>query len=532
MAKNSKPLVLAVLDGFGVSEDPGSTFLEANLPNIRKIEKNFPFTTLQASGIAVGLPWGEEGNSEVGHLTIGAGRVLYHHLPRIIVSIQDGTFFENPAFVEVAEHAKKRSSRLHLMGLFSSGSVHAYVDHLYALLEFSKRQEIGQVFLHLFTDGRDAPPKEALTFIQNLIWRLEKNFPAAKIASLVGRDFSMDRDGNWGRIEKAYRLFAEGKGNGFQNPESYLDSEYKSGRSDEFIEPGYLTGSDGKPEGRIQTGDGVIFFNFREDSAIELSSAFVADGFDHFPREKIADLAFATLTRYDDKLPVLVAFPPLDISYPLARVISENNLKQLHVAETEKYAHVTYFFNGGIEKPYELEDRILVPSLQGAHFDEHPEMSADKICENILEKIGDYDFILVNFANGDMVGHTGSFDATRKALEILDEKIGQIMEKVLELGGILVITGDHGNAEEKRYRVSGEKRTKHTSNPVPFYLIGEQFKNQKEKEPDEIRRVYSKVGGVLTDVAPTVLDLMGLKTPEEMRGVSLLKKIGIMGREN
>ena len=491
------------------------------MPALNTLEKFFPFTTLQASGIAVGLPWGEEGNSEVGHLTMGAGKVLYHHLPRIIVSIQDGSFFENEALLKAAAHIEKFSSAFHIIGLFSSGSVHAYVDHLYALLEFAKRQNLSKVYLHLFTDGRDAPPKEAGTFLEELKLRLLKNYPFATIASVIGRDLAMDRDGHWDKIERAYNLFAKGEGKNFEDVRDYVLKEYQEGRGDETIEPAGIK----EPQSRIKNQDAVIFYNFREDSVRELAQAFTEDGFDKFPREKLAELCFVTMTEYQKGLPVEVAFPPLDISWPLARVISEAKLKQLHIAETEKYAHVTYFFNGGRERPFAGEERILVPSLPGTRFDENPEMSAAKITDALVAGLDKYDFILVNFANGDMVGHTGNFEATVKALEVLDFSLGKILAKVLELGGAMVITADHGNAEEKRYRLTGEKKTKHTINPVPFFVAAEEFRRKKERSVEEVKSRYGEVRGVLTDVAPTILELMELSKPADMTGVNLLPKL-------
>ena len=521
-----KPVVLAVLDGFGVATKvPESTWHYAKRPNFERLEKLYPFTALQASGSAVGLPWGEEGNSEVGHLTIGSGRVIYTHLPRIVMSIQDGSFFENKAFLKAAEHVKKNNSRLHLLGLFSSGSVHAYVDHVYALLDFARKQNLNELYLHLFTDGRDAPPQESAKFLKLFETRLAQDYPWARIASVIGRHFAMDRDGHWDSIEKAYNLFVSGKGAPYQSASLYAEKNYKEGLTDEFIEPGFLA-ENGRPIGRIQGGDAVIFFNYREDSARELSGAFAVEGFDKFPRKKIVDLFFATMTQYDPAYPAEAAFLPLGVNRPLAKVISDAGLKQLHIAETEKYAHVTYFFNGGEEKPFLNEDRILVQSVETAHFDEHPEMSAGAVAEKVLESLEKYDFILVNFANADMVGHTGNFDSTVKAIETLDEAIGKIIPRVLELGGAVIVTGDHGNAEEKYYRVSAEKRTKHTTNPVPFFIVANGLELASLRSEEEILKKYGEVKGTLTDVAPTILELMGLNKPAEMTGISLVGKLG------
>lgn len=517
-----KPTVLVVLDGYGVNlKTPESTWKYFRRPNFKRLERRYPFTVLQASGSAVGLPWGEEGNSEVGHLTIGAGRVIFTHLPRIITAIQDGSFFENGAFKKAVLHAQKNNSRLHLMGLFSSGSVHSYPDHLYALLELARRNRLKELHLHLFTDGRDAFQKEAAKFFGLLELRLAQEYPFAKIASVVGRHFAMDRDSHWDSIEKTYNLFTSGLGQPYESAPLYIEESYKKGVDDEFIEPGFLVEHE-EAVGRIRDNDAVVFFNFREDSARELTGVFVSDAFDKFPRTKINNLFFVTMTEYDKTLKTQVAFEPMKAEEPLAKIISDAGFKQLRVAETEKYAHVTYFFNGGKEKPYAGEDRILVQSLKTAHFDEVPQMSASEITEKVLESLLKYDFILVNFANADMVGHTGDFGATVKALEALDEAVGKIIPKVLESGGATVIVGDHGNAEEKQYRISGEKRTKHTANPVPFFVVANGLELAGERTEEEIFKNYSEVKGTLTDVAPTALELLGLKKSRDMTGVSLL----------
>lgn len=512
-------VTLIILDGFGVTGDQESTFWAAERNNFEKFEKVYPFTTLQASGIAVGLSWGEAGNSEVGHLTLGAGKTVYHHLPRISVSIQDGSFFENTAFKRASAQVKKNASALHLLGLFSSGSVHAYPDHLYALLEFAKREKLQRVYLHLFTDGRDSSTKEAGNFFGFLVERIDKLYPFAKISSLIGRDFPMDRDQDWGQIEKAYNLFTKGESIKFKDPIKYLSEEYAKGITDEFIEPAW----DGENESRIKEGDAAIFFNFREDSARELTEAFVEEGFDKFPHNKIFDLEFVTMTEYEQKFSGLSAFPSSNVVSPLARVLADNNLKQFHIAETEKYAHVTYFFNGGNEAPYPKEDHLLIESLQEPHYEKHPEMRAEKIADEVISRIRNYDFILVNFANADMIGHTGDFEATAKALSVLDKEAGRIVQEVLKNDGIAIITGDHGNAEEKRYRITGEKKTKHSVNPVPFFLIGKKFERKEPRSEEEIRKQYGKVGGVISDVAPTILELMNIPKPPEMTGVSLLE---------
>ena len=522
-----KPVVLVVLDGVGARLPgvAGHPYAEAKLPAFREFEQWYPFSTLSASGIAVGLPWGEEGNSEVGHLTMGAGRVIFNHLPRIISSIGDGTFFENEALKKAAEHVKQRNSTFHLMGLFSSGSVHAYMSHVYALLDFTERQGVERIVVHPFTDGRDAPVDEGVRVLAELSVEIKDRFPHAGIGSVIGRHFAMDRDGNWDRTEHAYRLLVEGVGNPFTDAAVYAQDSYKKGVTDEFIEPGYATGEDGAPRGRMREGDAIVYWDFREDSARQLTAAFTEESFSHFPRKKLADICFVTMTEYGKAFPAEVAFPPIEISWPLSRVIAEASKKQLHVAETEKYAHVTYFFNGGREDAYSGEERVLVQSPPAKSFKDDPEMAASKVTEAVLAGIPAYDFIIANYANGDMVGHTGNFKATVKALEVLDRELRKVADAVDAAGGVLLVTADHGNAEEKIYLGSGEPRTKHTINPVPFFIIEKKYRRSAARSDREIAAEYRKTIGVLTDVAPTVLELMDIEKPGEMTGVSLVDTI-------
>ncbi len=542
--KRFKPVVLAVLDGFGIPQDKfGSPWSDAKKPNFAEIEKFYPFTTLQASGIAVGLPWGKEGNSEVGHLNIGAGKIILNYLPRISRSIDDGSFFENPAFLKAAGHVKRNGSSLHLMGLFSSGTVHAYAEHLYSLLDFAEKNGIKNVFLHLFTDGKDAYQKEGASFYGKLEERLAENHPNAKIASIIGRKYSMDRNNNWDRTEKAYNLFVLGEGDEFQSASRYIENQYKKEIFDAAIGPAKMAGGGG----RIKDNDAVIFYNFREDSPRQLTRAFMRRPFNKFDRKQLNNLLFVTMTEYDKELAapkappeggegsetenetvdgvIFPAFESAAVEYPLARVVSEAGLKQLHVAESEKYAHVTFFINGGRETPFDGEDRILVPSPDVPSYNLAPEMSADKVAETITGNLGKYDLIIVNFANADMVGHTGDFNATVKAIEKIDECVGKIFPEVVKLGGAMVITADHGNAEEKRYRLTGEKKSMHSINPVPFYLIAEELKREDPRTEEEREKLYGSVKGTLTDVAPSVLALLGLKKPAEMTGKSLMEKI-------
>ncbi|MBI2052960.1 MAG: 2,3-bisphosphoglycerate-independent phosphoglycerate mutase [Candidatus Ryanbacteria bacterium] len=417
---NYRPLVLVVFDGFGINTLPGESPMQsAKKPTLDELNQYYLITALQASGLAVGLPWGEEGNSEVGHLTMGAGRVLYHHLPRIIVSIQDGTFFENKVLLEAVEHANTHHGVLHFVGLYSTGSVHAYIDHLYALLDFAKQQNVPKVELHLFGDGRDGPIRELRTSLPQLEERLKRDYPNAEIVSLIGRHFSMDREERWELTQEAYDCLVGRKGSAFDVPKKYIDTSYAGGVTDEFLVPAWKANEKGEPAGRIKDGDAVIFFNFREDSIRQIAHSFLSDKFDKFERAPLSNVYYATLTEYEKWLPAHVAFPAVDVEWPLARVISHANLKQFHIAETEKYAHVTYFFNGGKETPFPGEDRKLIPSAR-VQFDQKPEMSAEEITQALITAISSYDFILINFANADMVGHTGNFEATVKAIEMLD----------------------------------------------------------------------------------------------------------------
>ncbi|MDP3003926.1 MAG: 2,3-bisphosphoglycerate-independent phosphoglycerate mutase [Candidatus Azambacteria bacterium] len=519
-----KPVILVILDGYGRGpENAANAIFKAKKPNIDFIEKNFPMTNLQASGIAAGLPWGEEGNSEVGHLNLGAGQIIYQYLPRITFAIRDGSFFKKPALLQAADHIRKNNSSLHIIGLVGSGNVHSYIDHLYAILDFAKKENIKNVFIHAFTDGRDSPPKDALDFYEKVQNKLNRDYSFAKIASLIGRHYAMDRDNNWDRIETAYRLLTESKGEISPDVETAIKSDYDKNIADEFIEPKII---DDKPKA-IKDGDAVVFIDFREDSARQLTRAFVENDFDKFKREKLKDLYFATMTRYEKDLPLNVLFEPLEIKNMLAKVISDAGKKQIHIAETEKYAHVTYFFNGGIENPMPDEDRILISTKRDHNFAEDPTMSAPEITEKLIEAINSkkYDFIVVNYANADMVGHSGNFQATVSAIEALDGEVGKITAEVLKINGALIITSDHGNADEKVDLLTGRPLTEHTINPVPFYLISNDFK--REKTPEDFEIYKFEIRGILADVAPTVLELMELPQPPEMTGKSLLKMLNL-----
>lgn len=513
-----KPIVLVILDGYGRGpENAANAILKAKKPNIDFIEKNYPMTNLQASGIAAGLPWGEEGNSEVGHLNLGSGRIVYQYLPRITFAIRDGSFFKNPELLKAAAHVKENGSSFHIIGLISQGNVHSYIDHLYALLDFAKNENIGSVFIHAFADGRDAPPQDSLSFYEKVKNKLERDYPFAKIVDIVGRNFAMDRDNNWDKTEKAYHLFTESQGEVFNDIKSAVKSDYDKNLTDEFIEPKVIENK------LIKNNDSVVSLNFREDSMRQITRAFVDEKFEKFERKKIDNLFFAAMTRYEKGLPIHVLFEPINIDKTLSQLISKAEKFQIHIAETEKYAHVTYFFNGGVETPFKNEERLLIPTQHDYNFAENPAMSASEITEKLIENIESkkYDFVVVNFANADMLGHAGDFNAAVKAVEIIDEKIGQVIETVLKINGILIITADHGNADEEVDLLSGAPHTEHSANPVPFYLIGNDFKREKSQEDVEVEKL--EIGGILADVAPTILELMELPQPPEMTGKSLLK---------
>ncbi len=515
-----RPIVLAILDGWGLSTNcQGNVLKETNLPTIKKLDQFYPMTTLQASGISVGLFWGESGNSEVGHMALGAGKIIYQHLPRITLSVQDRTFFANEALLKAINNAKEKGSSLHIMGLVGEGSVHSYMEHLYALLEMAKQNGIEKLFVHAFTDGRDSAPTSGTKTIKELQSRMQM-LEIGKIATLCGRNWAMDRNNNWDRVEKAYRMLTEGKGIFCNDPMQCLQDSYAKDITDEYIEPSIVVEND-KPITTIQNGDSVIFFNFREDRARELTKAFVLPSFDGFKRERL-DIEFVTMTEYEKDLPVSVAYGPEEVKNGLGEILSANKLKQLRISETEKYAHVTYFFNGGKEEPWPGEDRILIPSPAVSKFDESPEMSAPLITEKLLAAIESkkYDVIVVNYANADMVGHTGDYDACQIAVQTVDKSLSLIIPAVLSQGGCLLITADHGNVEELKNMYTGQVDTEHSSNPVPLWFVTPE--NHHQKSPEEIAKQQGEIGGLLNDLAPTILDLLGIQKPLEMNGESIL----------
>ncbi|MBC7342316.1 MAG: 2,3-bisphosphoglycerate-independent phosphoglycerate mutase [Clostridia bacterium] len=508
--------MLVVLDGWGVSQRAeGNATVEANLPNFRWLNHHYPSTTLNASGEAVGLPEGQMGNSEVGHLNIGAGRIVYQEFTRISRAIKDGSFFVNPVLLGAVAQARKGHA-LHLMGLVSPGGVHSHSQHLYALLELARQNGLKRVYVHAFLDGRDVPPASAQEYLADLEATC-KNLGVGRIATVMGRYYAMDRDRRWERTARAYRAMVLGEGERATSAEAAVSQAYARGVTDEFVEPTVIIdGEEGQPVGLVAPEDAVIFFNFRADRARQLTRAFVDDDFQGFerPRGKLG-VHFVCFTEYDVTIKAPVAFPPQELTNTFGQVIANRGLRQLRIAETEKYAHVTFFFNGGVEEPNPGEDRVLIPSPKVATYDLKPEMSAYQVTEEVLRRLDSrqYQVVILNFANPDMVGHTGVMKAAVQAIEAVDNCLGRIAEKVRQLGGSLLITGDHGNVEQMLEEDTGQPHTAHTTNPVPFILVD-----------DELREagVSLRSGGALRDIAPTMLELLDIPKPAEMSGVSLL----------
>jgi len=522
-----RPLVLAVLDGWGIApKNRGNAIMLAKTPTWDKLLMTYPSVTLQASGESVGLPWGEMGNSEVGHTNIGAGKIIYRDLPRINRAILDGSFFEKPAFKDAAAHVRGTKGSLHIVGLVSSGGIHSFNEHSYALIELAAKEGVREVFLHVILDGRDTPHNSGETFVAKLEAKL-KETKVGQIASIAGRFWAMDRDNHWDRIQKAYRAMAEGVADEtYSNALAAIRASYARGVYDEEFVPTVITTADGKPRGTVKDGDSVIYFNFRSDRARELTKAFVLPGFTKFERPQLKNLDFVTMTEYEQNLPVTVAFPPEMVSVPFAKVMSDIGEPQLHAAETEKYAHVTFFFNGGREEPYTGEARILVPSPSVSSYDQKPDMSAREVTDRVVKEIaaGTYGFVVLNYANADMVGHTGNIMATTKAVETIDAQLERLASAVLAAGGVLAITADHGNAEEKLNLTTGFINKEHTSNPVPFVLVGKDWEGHGRETPDLSTVTPS---GMLADIAPTLLDLEGLPVPPEMTGRSFLRLLSL-----
>jgi len=509
---NKKPYALIIMDGFGVNErHEGNAIHTANTPNIDKYMENYPHSIVHASGMDVGLPEGQMGNSEVGHTNIGAGRIVYQELTRITKSIDDGDFFENQALMNAIENCKKNNSSLHLIGLLSDGGVHSHIKHLFGLLQLAKKNDIKDVYVHAFLDGRDVPPSSGASFVKQLIEKM-RELEIGKISSVMGRYYAMDRDNRWERVEKAYNAMVLGEGNKDTSAVSAVEKSYNEDITDEFVVPTVITDNDGNPVGTISENDSVVFFNFRPDRAREITRTIVDEEFTGFKR-KFFNTYYVCMTQYDAAMPnVDVAFKPEKLEDTFGEYISKKGLRQLRIAETEKYAHVTFFFNGGVENVYDGEDRALINSPKVATYDLQPEMSAPEVTEEVVKRIksGEYDVIILNFANCDMVGHTGVFDAAVKAVETVDTCLGKTIDAILEMGGIALVTADHGNADQMVDYDTKEAFTAHTTNVVPLVLIGEEDVKLKN--------------GRLADLAPTMLDLMGLEKPEKMSGVSLLER--------
>ncbi len=508
---SKKPTVLMILDGYGLNKNAdGNAVAIAKTPVMDKLMSEYPFVEGQASGMAVGLPDGQMGNSEVGHLNMGAGRIVYQELTRITKEIEDGTFFKNEELVKAMENVKKNNSALHLFGLLSDGGVHSHNTHMYGAIEMAKRFGIEKVYLHAFLDGRDTPPASAADYMQQMVDKMAE-IGVGKVATISGRYYAMDRDNNWDRVEKAYAAITKGEGVKETNPVEAIKNSYANEVTDEFMLPTVIEGGES-----IKDGDSVIFCNFRPDRARQITRAFCADDFTGFDREKKLDLVFVCFTEYDVTIPnKLVAFKKVEVTNTFGEYLAAHNMTQARIAETEKYAHVTFFFNGGVEEPNEGEDRILVNSpKEVATYDLKPEMSAPTVCEKLCEAIrsNKYDVIIVNFANPDMVGHTGVKDAAIAAVEAVDECVGKAVEAIKEMNGQMFICADHGNAEQLVDYDTGEPFTAHTTNPVPFILVN----------ADPTYKL--REGGVLADIVPTLIELMGMEQPVEMTGKSLLVK--------
>jgi len=523
------PIVLLIFDGFGVAPaSRGNAITLSYMPNYNQFIHTYPAVTLQASGEVVGLPWAEMGNSEVGHLNIGGGKIVYQSLPFINRTIADGTFNTNEQFLKALHHAKANNSALHLMGLVSDGGIHSSQNHLYALLELCQKEQVTNVFIHAFLDGRDTPHNSALHYIQQLQLRLNK-LGFGKIATLAGRFWAMDRDNHWDRIQAAYNAMTQGVAK-YQNTDAAVAvaESYKRSVFDEELEPTVIVDASGQPLTTIKDNDAVIFFNFRADRARQLTKAFVLPAFAKFDRPHyFQNMPFVTMMEYERNLPVKVAFVPDQINQPIARVISEAGLKQLHIAETEKYAHVTFFLNGGREEAWPGEDRLMIPSPRVSSYATVPEMSAAGVRDAVIQGMqsGQYQFIVANFANADMVGHTGNLEATKHAVEFLDECLGAIVQVALQSNATVVLTADHGNAEELYNLQTGQIDKEHSTSPVPFMIIGNRWGQTKPLWPQVPMNDLAQMQpiGVLSDVAPTILHLLGLPVPPDMTARSLIQ---------
>jgi len=508
-----KPVALIIMDGFGLRNDvTGNAVAQANKPNYDRYMSMFPNTTLTACGEAVGLPEGQMGNSEVGHLNIGAGRIVYQDLTRISKSIRDGEFFDNEILLGAVRHVKEKGTKLHFYGLLSDGGVHSHIAHLFALLELAKKEQLEDVYIHAFLDGRDVSPDSAKGYIEQLQAKIAE-VGIGQIATVQGRYYAMDRDKRWERVEKSYRAMVYGEGPSSQDPLQAVVESYEHSVYDEFVVPTVIVSEDGKPVGLVESNDAVIFFNFRPDRAIQLSQVFTNEDFQGFDRgdRRPTDLYFVCLTKFSETIDGYVAYAPKNLDNTLGEVIAQNGMTQLRTAETEKYPHVTFFFSGGRDIELPGETRVLINSPKVATYDLQPEMSAYELAESTVKEIeaDKHDAIILNFANPDMVGHSGMLEPTVKAVEVTDECMGKVVEAVLAKGGVCIITADHGNADMV-FDENGRPFTAHTTNPVPLIVT---------KSGAQLRE-----GGILADIAPTMLELLGLKQPEEMTGASLLVK--------
>ena len=503
---------LIILDGFGVREErKGNAIKISGVPGITTLKREYPDTILGASGTSVGLPDGQMGNSEVGHLNIGAGRIVYQELTRISKDIEDGGFFKKGELIGAIDHAKENRTKFHTFGLISDGGVHSHLDHLYALLKLAKMRGLDHVYIHCFMDGRDVPPDKGIEYIRQLEEKI-KEIGIGEIATVMGRYYAMDRDNRYERVEKAYRVMVKGEGIRAGSAEEAMQQSYDEGVTDEFVLPTVIIKND-MPVAKISAGDSVVFFNFRPDRAREITSAFTQEGFIGFKRE-LFPLYYVCMTQYDKTFKgVYVAYKPQTLHNTLGEYLAKNNKKQFRIAETEKYAHVTFFFNGGVEKPNEGEDRFLIPSPKVATYDLKPEMSAYEVAAEAVKHIesGEYDVMILNFANPDMVGHTGILEAAVKALNAVDACVTKVVGAILKHGGEVIITADHGNSERMMDRKGGPF-TAHTSDKVPFILVSERYKKAKLRDD-----------GILADIAPTMLDMMGLPVPKEMTGKSMIE---------
>lgn len=507
-----KQYLLMIMDGVGINdEEKGNAFKQANTPNLDRLFVKYPNTHIQTSGMAVGLPEGQMGNSEVGHTNIGAGRIVYQELTRITKEIQDGDFYNNIELKKAMQNVKENDSKLHLLGLVSDGGVHSHIDHLFALLDMAKKEGITKVYVHAILDGRDTPPTSAVDYVKKLEEKM-KEIGVGKIATISGRYYAMDRDNRWERVKLAYDAIALGKGVKYKIAQKAIETSYESQEFDEFVKPVVLIDSEDKPIATVGDKDSVIYFNFRPDRARELTKAFMLPNFDGFETKEIKDLKFVTMTQYDETIKTVnVAYKPQVLVNTFGEYISKKGYTQLRIAETEKYAHVTFFFNGGKEEPYEGERRILVASPKVATYDLKPEMSAYEVTENLVKVIEEKscDVIIVNFANGDMVGHTGNLEKAVEAVEALDDCVGKVISKLEEVGGEALITADHGNCEQMLDLKTGEPITSHSTFDVPLIVVSNRVENVKP--------------GRLCDLTPTLLNMMGEEIPEEMTGESLVE---------